>query len=61
MTEAEKNYRIVAGLPDVDYLAVKARWWLDAIEKRKAVQSKLDQLNVTLQALGQELHEQPDT
>jgi tetratricopeptide (TPR) repeat protein len=50
-TEAEKLYRTVAGRAEDDYMGENARWWLDTVQHRKELQSRLDQLETTLEAL----------
>ncbi|MGB6043878.1 MAG: tetratricopeptide repeat protein [Pirellulales bacterium] len=42
--EAEKNYRVVAAEEDAPFLAEKARWWLDVMDKSREANETLARL-----------------
>ncbi len=55
--KAEGNYRLIAGSAKAGFLADYARWWLDAIEKRRDLKKRLQQLQQSLEVLGKQSNE----
>lgn len=58
--EAEKRYRKLAGLIDGGWYAEHARWWLDAISTRTALERELAMIQRTVKTINEQLEEQPD-
>lgn len=58
VSSAEQNYREVANASDDDLASANARWWLDAIGRRKRLQSGLDGLNQAIRTMESEIREQ---
>ena len=58
-SEAEKRYRRLAGLSDGGWYSIQAKWWLDTLSARQALEADLQQITGTVQMLEQEIHAQP--
>jgi hypothetical protein len=58
LAEAEQRYRRLAGLVDAGWCAVHARWWLDALSTRAALQHDLDAIRTSLKTVENQLNAQ---
>jgi hypothetical protein len=58
VSSAEQIYREVASARDDDLASVNARWWLDAIGRRKRLQSGLEGLDQAIKTMESEIREQ---
>jgi hypothetical protein len=55
--ESERRYRRLAGAVDGGWCAAHARWWLDAISTRTALQRDLQTIQKTLQTINEQLEQ----
>lgn len=56
--EAERRYRRLAGAVDGGWCAAHARWWLDALATRTALQRDLAAIQGTLKTINEQLEDQ---
>lgn len=56
--EAERRYRRLAGAVDGGWCAAHARWWLDALATRTALQRDLSAIQGTLKTINEQLEDQ---
>lgn len=54
--EAERRYRALAGLEDGGWYADQSRWWLDSLTARKKLETDLERVTQTIQAMEQQLN-----
>jgi len=60
LSSAEQVYREVASADDDDPASSNARWWLDAIGRRKRLENGAKGLDEGIQTMESEIREQPD-
>jgi len=57
LPEAEKHYRIVAGMQNDDFFSQSARWWLASLNKRAEMKQTLTDWQQTLAAAKAEINQ----
>jgi len=58
VSSAEQSYRELASASDDDLASTNARWWLDAIGRRKRLENGLKGLDEAIQTMESEIREQ---
>ena len=56
---AEVIYRELASVTDKTTVPTQARWWLDALQRRKEAEERLDRVRFTIASMEQEQRDEP--
>jgi hypothetical protein len=59
IAEAEQRYRRLAGMTEGGWYASQARWWLDALTARKALEADLLRVTNAIQTMEQQIDAAP--